>query len=114
MRRIYRMVALAISIIMFGTGVPSTIQAACLHDGEEWEVWESPTCTEEGYEHRTCKKCYETESRNIPVTGIHKWTEWEARGELCEDGKYYRYCRECYKEETKARKGNGKHFTCFW
>lgn len=110
-----RLAAMLISIIMLFSILPETeIQAACAHDWEEWSVWVNATCSTEGYETRSCKKCYETESRNIPATGIHRWTEWEAVGELCADGKYSRHCKECYKEETSARKGNGNHLYSAW
>lgn len=115
MKKIKKIVTMVICAAILATSIPSTIaHASCLHDWEEWEVWTKPTCSREGYETRSCKKCYESESRHTPATGIHRWTNWKADGYLCEDGKYSRYCQDCYKNESKARKGNGKHLYSSW
>ncbi len=102
MKKIKKIVTMVICAAILATSIPSTIaHASCLHDWEEWEVWTKPTCSREGYETRSCKKCYESESRHTPATGIHRWTNWKADGYLCEDGKYSRYCQDCYKNESR-------------
>ena len=115
MRKIRWIIALLLSIVIITMVAPkATTQAACLHDWEEWEVLIDPTCSNEGYEVRSCRKCYATESKYTPATGIHRWTEWKADGQLCEDGKYSRHCQECYKIESKERRGDGKHLYSPW
>ena len=39
------------------------------HDWSEWVVTTEPTCTEAGEETRTCKKCGETETREVAALG---------------------------------------------
>lgn len=115
MKRINKLTLATFMIFVFIVFIPKMdIQANCVHDWEEWYVWSKPTCTQEGYETRECKKCYEVEDRNIPATGIHLWTEWEAEGELCANGTYERHCKECYKTEIMARIGNGNHLYSDW
>lgn len=115
MRRIKQFIVAMIVFTLSLELIPITeAQASCIHNWGEWKVWVEATCSTEGYEDRTCQKCYETESRNIPATGVHVWTEWKANGELCTNGTYERHCKECYKEETKERIGNGNHLYSKW
>ncbi len=92
----------------------TTSYAACNHVWEEWRVSENATCSDDGEMVRYCDECGEKETKVIPATGVHKWTEWQADSYLCEDGKWTRYCTECYKEETKIRKGDGSHLWSDW
>lgn len=88
--------------------------AACQHVWGEWEIEEEATCSEDGEMVRYCDECWDRQTKVIPATGIHKWTEWKADSYLCEDGKWTRYCTECYAEETKIRKGDGSHLWSDW
>lgn len=113
-RFITKIVAIFATATVIISCIPTISYAACNHVWEEWWVVEEATCSEDGEMVRYCDECFERQSKVIPATGVHKWTEWKADGYLCEDGKWERYCTECYKEETKARQGDGSHLWSTW
>lgn len=91
-------------------------KASCTHEWSEWKVWVEATCSTDGYEDRTCQKCYEEESRKIPATGIHKWSEWKEfeKATCTEQGTEERECSECYKTERRTVPATGVHVWTDW
>ena len=88
----------------------------CDHQWSNWEVSYNATCTDDGYETRTCSKCYDWDERKIPATGIHKWSDWEVEYEAtcAENGSMRRECSECYKDEWKDIPATGVHNWSNW
>lgn len=109
-----KFISVFVALCVFISSDITVFASTCNHVWSEWKVEEKPTCNSAGYEERECSECYEWETKTIPATGIHDWTEWQADGYLCEDGKYTRYCKSCLKEETKARQGDGSHLWSAW
>lgn len=114
MRNIKKIFALGMVLSLVSCSYNSA-EASCSH------VWildssysEKPTCIYDGYNWYDCSVCGDYKKEILPATGIHKWSEWEPDGYLCEDGKYTRYCEECYETETKERKGDGSHLWSDW
>ncbi len=49
------------------------IKARGQHDWNDWQVERKATCTKEGVSVRTCKDCGETERKNTPSLGGHRY-----------------------------------------
>ena len=72
--------------------------------GHNWTGWTTlaATCTDGGYDHRTCKRCGETETDNAVDALGHDWTEWTTVPPTCTDDGYdYRTCNRCDLEDKQ-------------
>lgn len=45
------------------------------HSWSAWNQSKAPTCGAEGAEVRSCSRCGVSESRSVPATGAHSWSE---------------------------------------
>lgn len=97
--------------------LPITVNAEeCNHVWGEWEIWQEPTCGEDGYSSRHCTECWEYEEKTIKATGQHKWDEWVIDEEpSCYDkGSKKRYCDICNEEEYQDIPAYGSHLWTKW
>lgn len=77
------------------------------HSWSDWKVDKEPTCTEEGFEIRTCS-CGGQEKRSIPALG-HTWSDWTVTKEptASTDGEKIRTCSRCHAEEKVVLPATG-------
>lgn len=87
-----------------GIKVETREVAATGHKYDEETIKEA-TCTEAGLEKRTCWNfgCNYEETREIPATGEHLWSDWEIVSEPTdtEPGKQVRTCSSCGLQEER-------------
>lgn len=93
------------NIAYFGYG--SVAKPKHTHDFENGTVIgkiTEPTCGTPGYKTMRCKECSESKKLDIPVTGLHKYSEWEVDEEKSAEGKIVlvRMCSVCKNKETKT------------
>ena len=93
------------------------VHSACdegRHSFGEWVVTKPATC-QAGEETRTCSKCGETETREIPATGEHTWGDWTVTKEAsCVEGEESRTCSVCGETETRPIPATGEHSWGDW
>lgn len=77
------------------------------HSWSDWKLEKEPTCTEEGFEIRTCS-CGGQEKRSIPALG-HTWGDWTVTKEptASTDGEKVRTCSRCHAEEKVVLPATG-------
>ena len=70
-------------------------QIGLTHDWGDWELTQGATCTETGSRKRSCLRCGETETEEIPSLG-HLFGEWETVEPTCvNSGSTTRVCERC-------------------
>ena len=91
---------LFMTIILILFAVPSNAQ--CDHVWGPWQVYVEPTCDSKGSSERHCEKCYQIESKEIPVKA-HSWSPWkmERVPTPYAEGYNIRYCFNCSKEQKQ-------------
>ena len=93
------------------------VHSACdegRHSFGDWTVTKEATC-QAGEEKRTCSKCGETETREIPATGEHTWGDWVVTAvPSCRDGEESRTCSICGETETRPIPATGEHSWGDW
>lgn len=84
-------------VTLFGVSACSLRETFCSHDFTDTVITQ-PTCTEEGYELRACKKCGYAIEKKINPTG-HNYSDWtEKEAPTCsKSGKIVRICKDCGK-----------------
>lgn len=77
------------------------------HSWSDWKLEKEPTCTEDGFEVRTCS-CGGQEKNTIPALG-HDWGEWKVTKEPTaeENGEKVRSCNRCHHEEKVVLPATG-------
>ena len=79
------------------------------HDFSDWTVSKEATCTEAGQETRTCERCQETETREIPAKG-HDYKVTVVEPTCEEEGYTLHECTVCghaYRDEFVDASGHG-------
>lgn len=109
--------AILFAISLFLSFAPVSIKAECIeHQWEDWNTIESPRCTTEGLQRRTCIECDEWEYRSIPAIGQHTWSEWEviSKPTCTDNGINRRTCEVCDVWDTEEIPATGQHNWSNW
>ena len=69
------------------------------HEWSDWSVTNSPTCTEDGIESRSCNYCHRVELKKVEKYG-HDFVRTETPATCTEDGKIEYICSRCGKHDT--------------
>ena len=105
-------------IICYAGTATGTDGLCVVHRFGEWSEKIAPTCGAVGTEHRVCSKCNKEETRDIPATGLHEYSDdgWETVTEpQCGDsGSERRKCKNCDYYETRDIPATGSHTYGEW
>lgn len=84
------------------------------HDYGDWTTDTDPTCATVGTRHRTCARCGNVETEEIPIdTTNHNWSDWEiTTPATCEvDGQEERKCTRCGETESRSYPSTGHNWS---
>lgn len=99
-----RMTCFLMALAMILTTLPVSANQTCSHSWTSWYISDAATCGENGTETRYCTKCYEEQTKTIPATGDHVWSdEWEIvkSATIHRTGLKERICYYCDLTQTK-------------
>lgn len=110
---------LTVNDIICYTGTATGTDGLCVvHRFGEWSAVTEATCGAPGMEHHVCPKCNKEETREIPATGLHEYSDdgWETVTEpQCGDaGSERRKCKNCDHYETREIPATGSHTYGEW
>ena len=97
-------VVFLVSVAAF-VGCDKGCNRECKHEYSGWKTVTAATCTENGTQERTCKKCSEKDTQTIPATG-HTYGSWKAEvAATCETAgvKGHYECSACHKYFDKDK-----------